>query len=77
MGFHECLSDSKSFQVSRTILSILADLNAAVSIVSTCPLIYKPSSLFNDLLENVPSALNTTIITIALMFHSCLFFLVF
>ena len=38
------LSESKSLQVSRTLLSILADLNnTLVWIVSTCPLISKSS----------------------------------
>ena len=44
-GFYLILSDSKSLEVSRTFLSILADLNnAAVWIVSSCHLISKFSS---------------------------------
>ena len=43
-GFPLNLSDSKSPQISRTLLSILADLNnAVVWMVSTCPLISKSS----------------------------------
>ena len=39
------LNDSKSPQVSRTLLSILADLNnAVVWMVSTCPIIFKSFS---------------------------------
>ena len=42
---HRSLSDSKSPQVSRTLLRILADLNnAVVWMVSTRPLIFKSSS---------------------------------
>ena len=42
MVFHGSLSDNKSPQVSRTLLSILADLNnAVVCVVSSCPLISK------------------------------------
>ena len=45
MVSHWSLSDTKSPQVSRTLLSILADINnAVVRIVSTRPLISKPSS---------------------------------
>ena len=46
MVFHWSLSDSKFLQVSRTLLSSLADLNnAVVWMVSTRPLISKSSSL--------------------------------
>ena len=49
MVFHWGLSDSKSPQVSRTFLSILADLNnVVVWLVSTRPLISKFSSPFNN-----------------------------
>ena len=40
----------------RTLLSILADLNAAVWIVSTCSLILMFSSPFTNLLEIFPSS---------------------
>ena len=57
MAFHWSLSDSKSFQVSRTRLRILAVLdNAVVWIVSTRPLTSKSSSPFNNLLVIVPKA---------------------
>ena len=43
------MSDSKSLQVSRTLLSILADLdNAVIWMVSTCPLASKSSSSFTN-----------------------------
>ena len=52
MVSHWRLSDSKSPQVSRTLLSILADLNnVVVSMISTCPLISKSSSLCTNPLE--------------------------
>ena len=57
--FHRSLSDSKS-QVSRTLLSILADLNnAVVWIVSTSPVISKSSSPCTNLLVTVPRAKGT------------------
>ena len=41
MVSHWSLSDSKFFQVSGTLLSILADLNnGVVWMVSTCPLFF-------------------------------------
>ena len=47
MVFHLSLSDSKSLQVSRTLLSILADLkNAVFWMVSCCSFISKISSPF-------------------------------
>ena len=49
--FHLSLSDNKSFQVSRTILSILADFDGAeIWMVSTCPLVSKSCSPFTNLL---------------------------
>ena len=66
MVFHWSLSDSKSPQVSRTLLSILAILNnAVVWMVSTRPPTSKSSSPFSNPLVTVPNAP----ITIA-MFHS-------
>ena len=63
MVFHWSLSDSKSPQVS-----ILADLNDAVWMVSTHPLISKSSSLCINPLVTVPTIpIN---ITITFMFHS-------
>ena len=73
MVFHWSLSDSNSPQVSRTLLSILADLNnVVVWMVSTCPLISKSSSPFTKPLGIIPSALITTGITVNFMFPSFL-----
>ena len=58
---------SKSPLFSRTLLTILADINnAVVWMVSTCPLIFKSSSPFTNLLGIVPSALITTGINVTL-----------
>ena len=63
--FYWSLRDSKSSQVSRTLFNILANFNnAVVWIVSTCPLISKPSNSFTNLLGVVLSALITTSITV-------------
>ena len=71
MVFHWSLSDSKSPQVSRTLLSILAVLNnAVVWMVSTRPLISKSSSHFINPLGTVPKAPITIGITVTCMFHS-------
>ena len=71
MVFHWNLSDSKSLQVSRTLLSILAVLNyVEVWMVSTRPLIFKSSSPFINLLVNVPKAPVTIGIIATFMFHS-------
>ena len=71
MVFHWSLSDSKSPQVSRTLLSILADLNnAVVSTVSTRPLISKSSSLCTIPLVTVPSVSITVGTTVTFMFLS-------
>ena len=71
MVFHLSLSDSKSPQVSRTLLSILADLNhAVVWMLSTRPLTSKSSSPLSNLLVTVPKAPITTIgIIVTCMFH--------
>ena len=69
MVFHWSLSDSKSPQVSRTLLSILADLsNAVVWMVSFLSLVSLPQFFFK-LLESVPSAPVTTSITVTYVFH--------
>ena len=71
MVFRGSLSDSKSPQVSRTFLSILADLNnIVVWMVSSCPLISKSSSLLINPLEILPSAPITINTTITFVFHS-------
>ena len=66
MVFHWSVSDSKSPQVSRTRLSILAVLsNAVVWIVSS-----KSSRPFNNPLVVVPNALITIGTIVTFMFHS-------
>ena len=71
MVFHWSLSDNKSPQVSRTLLSILAVLNnVVVWMVSTRPLISKSSSLFNNPLVTVPKAPITIGIIVTFKFHS-------
>ena len=70
MASHRSLSDSKSPQVSRTLLSILADLNhAVVWMVSTCSLIFMPYFPFTNPLKIVPSAPIIIGITVTLMFQ--------
>ena len=67
---HWSSNDSKSLQVSRTLLSILADLNYAfVWMVSTRPLISEPSSPFINPLVTVPSAPITIGIIVTFMLH--------
>ena len=57
MVFHRSLSDSKSPQMSRTLLSIMVILNnVVVWMVSTHPLISKSSSPFNNPLVTIPKA---------------------
>ena len=64
------LSDSKSLQVSRSFLGILADLNnVAVRMVSVRPPTSIPSSLHTKPLEIVPSTPITIGITVTLIFH--------
>ena len=71
MVFHWCLSDSKSPQVSRTLLSILAILNnAVVWMVSTRPPTFKSSSAFSNPLVTVPKIPITIGIIVICMFHS-------
>ena len=73
MVSHWSLSDSKSLKVSRSLLSILTDLNnTVVWMVSTCPLISKSSGTFTNHLEIVPNAPVTIGITVTFMFHSFL-----
>ena len=71
MVSHWSLSDSKSPQVSWTLLSILADVNNAL--VSTLHVISKSSGLFINPLVTVPSAPITIGITVTFMFHSLFF----
>ena len=71
MVFHWRLSDSKSPQVSRTLLSILAVFNnAVVWMVSTRPPTSKSSRPFNNLLVTVPKAPITIGMIVTFMFHS-------
>ena len=71
MVFHRNLSNSKSPQVSRTLLSILAVLNnAVVWMVSTCPPASKSSSPFNNPFVTLPNALITIGIIVTFMFHN-------
>ena len=71
MAFHWSLSDSKSPQVSRTLLNILAVLNnVVVWMVSTRPPTSKFSSPFSNPLVTVPNAPITIVIIVTCMFHS-------
>ena len=70
MVFHWSLSDSKSPQVSRTLLSIVVDLiNEVVWTVSTRPVSSKSSSLYSNPLVTVPRAPITIGIIVTFMFH--------
>ena len=69
--FHWRLSESKSPQVSRTLLSILAIFNnAVVWMVSTRSPTSKSSRPFNNPLVTVPKAPITIGIIVTFMFHS-------
>ena len=71
MVFDRALSDSKSPQVSGTLLSILADLdNDVVWMVSARPPISTSSSPITKHLGIVPSALIAIVITVNFMFVS-------
>ena len=71
MVFHWRLSESKSPQVSRTLLSILAVFeNAVVWMVSTRLPTSKSSSPFSNPLITVPNAPITIDIFVTCMFHS-------
>ena len=71
MVFHWSLSDSKSPQVPRNLLSILAVLNnAVVWMVSTRPPTSKSSSPLSNPLVTVPNAPITIGIIVTCMFHS-------
>ena len=69
--FHRSLRDSKSHQVSRTLLSILTVLNnAVVWMVSTRPSTSNFSIPFSNPLVIVPNAPITIGIIVTCMFHS-------
>ena len=71
MVFHWSLSDSKSLQVSMTLLVILAVLNnAIVKMVCTRPLTSKSFSPFNNPLVSVPKAPITIGKIATFVFHS-------
>ena len=71
MDFHWNLSDSKSPQVSRTLLGIQAVLyNVVVWMVSTRPPTSKSSSPFNSPLVTGPNAPVTIRIIVTFIFHS-------
>ena len=71
MVFRWRLSDSKSPQVSRTLLSILAVFsNAVVWMISTRPPTSKSSRPFNNSLVTVPKAPITIGIIVSFVFHS-------
>ena len=74
MVFHWSLSDSKSSQISRTLLGILTDLNnAVVWMISTRPFNSRSSSLYTHPLVTVPKAPIKIGITVTFMFHSSFF----
>ena len=71
MDFHWSLSDSKSPQVSKTLLIILAVFNNdVVWMVSTRSPTSKSSRSFNNPLVTVPKAPITIDIVVTFMFHS-------
>ena len=71
MVFHWSLSNNKSPQASRTLLSILAVLNnVVVWMVSTRPPMSKSSSPFSNPLVTVPNAPITIGIIVTCMLHS-------
>ena len=73
MVFHWISSDSTSSQVSRTLLSILANLNTAVVwMVSSRPPILNSSCPLPKPLEIILSASIFTGITVTFIFHSFL-----
>ena len=68
------LSDSKSPQISRALLVILADLsNAIIWMVSLCPLISKFFNSSSNPLVTVPGAPITIGITVTFMFPTFFF----
>ena len=76
MLFHWNLRTRESFQVSRTQLSIPADVNkSVVSIVSTRVLISNSSSYFTNPLVTVSNTSITIGIAVIFMFHSFFQFL--
>ena len=71
MVFHLNLRDGNSSQGSRTLLSILADINnAVVWMASTRPPIFQFFSLLYKPLGTAPRAPITIAVTVCMMFHS-------
>ena len=71
MVSHWSLSDNKSPQVYRTLLSTLADLNSVIIwMVSTRPFNSKSSTLFNNPLVTIPRVPITIGIVVTFKFHS-------
>ena len=71
MVFHWRLSNNKFPQVSRNLLSILANFNNPLVLgVFTGPLIFMSSNPFTNSLVTVPKILITISITVTFMFHS-------
>ena len=71
MVFHRSLGDIKSPKISRTLLSILADLNnSVVRMVSTRFRIFKSSSPYTNPLVTVSSAPITIGITVTFILYS-------
>ena len=76
MVFHWSLSDIKSPRISRTLLSILADLNnALVWMFSIRPLYFQVLQFLYQSLVTVPSAPITIGITVTFTFHGFFQFL--
>ena len=76
MVFHWSLSDNKSPQIYRNLLSILADLiNAVYGMVSSRPVISKSSNLFTNFSLTIPRAPITIGIIVPFMFHSFFYFI--
>ena len=76
MVSHWRLSESKSPQVSRILLSIMTDLNnTAVWMISTSPIISKFSTPYINPLVTVPNSQITIGIIVTFIFHSFFLFL--
>ena len=73
MIFHWSLNDSKSHQVSRTLLSIRVDLNNAVVEMTSIPaMIYRSFNLFSKPLETVPCVPTNNALDASPNFQFCL-----
>ena len=71
MVSHWISSDSRSALISRTLLSIMADLNSAVAwMVLIRPLVSKSSCPFTNILGFVSSVRVTVSTTVTFIFHS-------